>query len=94
MTKKNKEEARAKMSLERNEETATVVKEEIEEDETKEPRESHRNQNDAEVLSVLQQSFWGFFLLVPWIQWEGRNPNLEIGKDFWKYINSSLDFDT
>jgi len=45
------------MSLERNEETAAVVKEEIEEDETKEPRESHRNQNDAEVLSVLQQSF-------------------------------------
>lgn len=61
MTKKNKEEARAKLSLERNEETAAVVKEEIEEDETKEPRESHRNQNDAEVLSVLQQSFWGFF---------------------------------
>ena len=57
MTKKNKEEARAKLSLERNEETAAVVKEEIEEDETKEPRESHRNQNDAEVLSVLQQSF-------------------------------------
>jgi len=36
------------------------------------------------------------FLPVPWkeIWWEGRNPNLEIGKDFWKYFNSSQDFDT
>lgn len=62
MNKNIKEEIRTKSALERNEETTEVVKEEIEEDETKEPRESHRH-HDAEVLSVLQQSFWGFMFL-------------------------------